>query len=788
MPSNPRTSALPDSSYDEGWQSSGPGLFALVRGFLQRHFLSITISTGLGLAASIVLLRLVPPTYTADVKVLLGFSRAPIVQTQSIPDETPIDIESQIEILKSKAIANSVINRLNLANDPEFVSEGRGPHALVKFVREMLGQVVQSTRSDALVDDFQKRMSAYRIGMSSVVDVSFSARNPEKAATIANAIVRAYLDEQVKAKTDEHRVTTTWLHDRLQELGNDAQNAERKVNELKTKSNIVSANGKPLDEQQVAAINNRLVLARARTADAMTRLSRFESILSSKDFDAASVDIVDSGAIRPLSGSNPNASDGQVSAPSSNNQILNTLRQQYLDLAKKEYEYTAKYGASHLAVVNLRTQMQSIQQTIMDEVRRLAVVARSDFEEAKQQQQQTEKQLADAISHSRNTTAAELSIRELETSAKGYRSLYESFLQRYMGSVQQNSFPVTEARVISSATPPQKTSKPNPKLLLALGLFGGAMLGAAIGLAKEMKNRGFRTSEEIEDRLRLPCLSVVPLLQKKKLAGLIPPRTSENGKTDREAEKKIIVGSSPTAWLTTAIPQSRFAESIQSIRLAVDPGQTRSKSRIAKIRSKVVGLTSVLPNEGKSTIAASLAHLLANSGKRVIVIDCDLRNPSLSATLAPGAGASIADVVLGDYPLDSAIWTDPVTKLDFLPAKGPHPCRPSDVLYSEQTKELFDRLRLSYDYVIVDLPPLAPVADARTVAGLLDKFILVVEWGRTTAEVIEHALDGAPSVNESLLGVVLNKTDMKAMKRYASHYGDYYNHEHYARYGELTAE
>jgi len=431
--------------------------------------------------------------------------------------------------------------------------------------------------------------------------------------------------------------------------------------------------------------------------------------------------------------------------------------------------------------------MQSIQQTMLDEVHRLAESAKSDFEEAKQRQQQTEQQLADAISHSRNTTAAEVSIRELETSAKGYRSLYESFLQRYMGSLQQSSFPITDARVISSATPPQKKTKPNPKFLLALGLFGGAMLGAVIGLAKEMKDRGFRTSKQIEDRLRLPCLSVVPLLKKQKLAKLAPS-PSRGADILHEGQKTIIAGSSPAAWLTTAVPQSRFAESIQSIRLAIDPGPTKAKNRIARIRGKVVGLTSVLPNEGKSTITASLAHLLANSGKRVIVVDCDLRNPSLSATLAPESGIGIGDVVFGDRPLKDTIWTDPATSLDFLPGKGSHSRNASEILSAEQTKALFDEMRLTYDYVIVDLPPLAPVADARTIAGLLDKFILVVEWGRTSPEIIEHALDTAPNVSNSLLGVVLNKTDMKEMRRYASHYGDYYNHEYYARYGELTAE
>jgi polysaccharide biosynthesis transport protein len=127
--------------------------------------------------------------------------------------------------------------------------------------------------------------------------------------------------------------------------------------------------------------------------------------------------------------------------------------------------------------------------------------------------------------------------------------------------------------------------------------------------------------------------------------------------------------------------------------------------------------------------------------------------------------------------------------LEFLPGKRAPLCNSSsDILYMEQTKKLFDQLRATYDYVIVDLPPLAPVVDVRAITPLIDGFVLVVEWGRTPTDVVEHALNTAPNVYDALLGVVLNKTDMNVAKHYASHFGDYYNDDHYIRYGQLTAE
>ena len=352
--------------------------------------------------------------------------------------------------------------------------------------------------------------------------------------------------------------------------------------------------------------------------------------------------------------------------------------------------------------------------------------------------------------------------------------------------MQQGSFPITEARVISPATPPQKKSKPSPKLALAFGLFGGIALGAAFGFLREMRYRGFRTTAQIEDKLQLPCLSVVPLLNHRELNKLIEKfkKTAviTTGQADAGSGKRILSRGAGTCWAATTMPLSRFTESIRSIRFAIDLDTTRAPS-------KVIGVTSSLPDEGKTTIAASLAQLIANSGKRVIIIDCDLRNPSLSASLAPDVGAGIIDILSGTRSLEDTIWTDSLTGMDFLPGgkKGPG-CNASDLLRKEEAKELFNQLRATYDYVIVDLPPLAPVVDTRTTTPLIDGYILVVEWGRTTPDVVKHALNTAPNVYDVLLGVVLNKTDMNVLKRYANHYGDYYNDDHYVRYGQVTAE
>ncbi len=716
-------------------------------------------------------MRVTPPTYTGQVKVLFGNPKAQFVQQQSVLADMPIDnaqLETQIQILKSKAIATTVINQLKLADDPDFKVPDSALHPAFQAIRRWFGlplhdsEVNQKEVMDGLVAAFGNRLTATRLGYSTVIEIGFSASNAERAAEIANAVANAYVTDQLNAKFDANRTATGWLQERLKELGQQALTAERAVNAFKSQNNIVAAGGKSMDEQQVSELNSRLVAARAQTSDALTRLNRFETILKS---NAATPEVI----------GNLDASGTDALA----NPIINTLRQQYLEYARREAEWSARLGKDHLAVVNLRTRMVGIRSSILDEVRRLAETSRSDYEVAKQRQQEIEKQLASAVSQSRSTSSAEATMRELETSAKGYRSLYESFLQRYMGSVQQESFPISDARIISPASPPQTKSKPKSALILALGLLGGIALGTALGFLRDIMDRVFRTSAQIESTLHLPCLSLVPLLRnlgpKKPVARSIAPPDSEFG-------QRTLCRNSGLYWAATSMPLSRFAESIRAIKLAIDLNPTKTSN-------KIVGLTSALPNEGKSTVAASLAQLIAHAGKRVIIVDCDLRNPSLSANLAPNATAGIIDVLSGARSLEETIWRDPKTNLAVLPAAKRAPLfHTSEILSAEQTRKLFDRLRASYDYVIVDLPPLAPIVDVRATTPLVDCFILVVEWGRTKIDVVQHALHTAPNVYESLIGTVLNKTDMSAMKRYDSYRNDYYNNEHYTRYGQTTAE
>jgi succinoglycan biosynthesis transport protein ExoP len=224
-------------------------------------------------------------------------------------------------------------------------------------------------------------------------------------------------------------------------------------------------------------------------------------------------------------------------------------------------------------------------------------------------------------------------------------------------------------------------------------------------------------------------------------------------------------------------PFSRFAEGVRSIKLAADLGNFGASN-------KVLGVTSALPNEGKSTISEALAQVSAQSGSRTILVDGDIRNPSLTARLSPDAPYGLIDIILGKSDLKDVVWVDPQTGLHFLPCViASRFSNSGDILASPQMQKLFRQLNEHYDRIVLDLSPLAPVIDVRATGSLVGSYILVLEWARAKMDIVERVLTETPIVRERLLGAVLNKVNLAVMNRYDSHQGGYYYNEYYQRYG-----
>jgi len=731
--------------------------------FLRRRYLLLLAAGFLGLALSIAYLRATPPTFTASAQILLDNPEAQYVRQDSPIAQQVLDvpqIDTQIQIVKSSAIATAVIKRMDLMHDPDFT---RPPPLVVSIPAKIRGWfsgpspvVAAPTQEElafSLMPAFLSRLEVYRVGLGRVIEVSFSASNAERAAAIANAVADAYISDHLNARFEAGRSATEWLRDRLQEIGDEARAAARAVDAYKEQHNIVSSGGESIDDKQVADLNVRLVAASAQTADALARVNSFDGILSSDEKNGGAMGIAVTGAL--------------------NSSIISGLRTQFLELQRRELEWAARYGQNHLAVVELRARMRAIRDSIRQEVLRLAQNSRNDYELSKKREQALRDQLAQAVSRSRNVDSAEVALRAMQARAKGYQKLYETFQQRYVGALQSESFPISEARIITPALPPSGKSKPKSGQILGLGVIGGLAFGLALGFLRDVTDGVFRTAAQVEAALRLPCLSLVPLMPARKARRRGAGRPLIGHAAQRRAPKQDSIDSD-----VIDVPFSRFVECIRAIKIGIDLG-------LARTGSKVIGVTSALPNEGKTTVAASLARLIAHSGKRVIILDCDLRKPSLSARFAPDATVGLVEVIGGRRRFEDAIWTDPASDLVILPVVPRAALlHTSEILASEATRALVDTLRDSYDYIILDLPPLSPLVDARATGLLVDGFVLVVEWGQTKVNIVRHALHNAPNVYDNVLGAVLNKTDMKAVRRYDLVSHSLYDNRHYAHYGD----
>lgn len=733
--------------------------------FVRRQFPVITFIFLLVLALAALYIFTTPPRYTGEAVLLIDTHKLNLFQQQNpLSVDLPIDtamVDSQVEILKSENIALSVIKDLHLTDDQEFVGPSGGLVGAVfgffsNFISMFFGPDEPAseyalTRKALL--HFEKQLKIKRVGLTYVINIDYDSLSPQRAAQIANAIADAYVVDALEAKYQSTKRAAMWLQDRLKELRAQATAADRAVVNFKANNNIVDTGGRLLNEQQLAELNSALVLARAQTAEAQARMDRVQKILQKENQNAA-------------------FEDTATVTDSLHDDVITRLRQQYLDIAAREADWSTRYGHDHLAAVNLRNQMREIRRSIDDELRRIAETYKSDYAIAKSREEAVQKGLNDIVSQSNTTNQAQITLRELDSTAQSYRALADNFLQQYMMSVQQQSFPITESRLITQATPPLKPSHPKTWLVLAIAVAGGGLMGLGIGLLRDISDRVFRTAKQVETQLETDCVSVLPYV--KSVSRRVQVKTASN---PTPVEPRTIACDGSLVWHVVDSPFSRFSEGIRAIKVAIDLLNV-SKS------NKVIGITSAAPNEGKSTVAAALAQLMAHAGAKVIIVDSDLRNPSFSRRLASKATVGLIELLAGKATLEDVIWTDETTGLKVLPVvmhtRIPHT---SEMLGSNAMKALVDRLRDKYDFVVMDLSPLAPVVDVRATVNLVDSYLFVIEWGQTRIELVEHALNAARGVYENLLGVVLNKANVDVLNRYESYRGKYYYKRYYARYG-----
>jgi polysaccharide biosynthesis transport protein len=340
--------------------------------------------------------------------------------------------------------------------------------------------------------------------------------------------------------------------------------------------------------------------------------------------------------------------------------------------------------------------------------------------------------------------------------------------------VQEQSFPIFDAHVITVATPPLQKSHPKGTLIALLGLIGGVVGGLGHSLVRHNFDRSVRRPRDVEERLRLNCLGLVPLIAPRE-----PPQAKSEPTAGQVAPLAVKKPHAAKTVLdltnkTAEEPFSHFSERMRSIKTALD-----GLSQLHPVQC--IGVISAVPGEGKSTVAVNLAQAFARGGRSTLLIDADLRSAQLSRLLVNDAGYGLMELMAGSVPLNQATRILSSTKLCFVPAMLRRRIANSgDLLASERMQAVLTAARHGFNHVIIDLPPVGAISDARAIAPLVDSFILVVNWGSTRFDVVEQALTDFGIGAEKIVGVVLNKVNFRELDIYSR---GYYHNEQYVKYG-----
>lgn len=725
----------------------------------RRQWRLVAACSGIFFVLGIVYALTAVPVYTASTTVLIDRSNIDIVNQMSntgpvIDDEA--SVLSQVELLKSDTIALDVVDKLNLINNPQFTKPQQSVLSLGTLrgmldFRAWFGTVDKDDVDDAeakkraAAASITKAMGVTRVGKSYVLAVSYTSQSPDLAMEIAGGIADAYLLDKLNSKYDATRRASVWLQERIDELRQNVLQSDLAVQKFRTEHGLVSVSesGQLLTDQQLSELNSALIVAQADTAKAQARYDRIKAIIDAKQTDAIVTDVLGSS-------------------------ISNDLRKKYLEASKLEAEISARLGPDHVQAVRLRAEMQEYERLMFEELNRIAESYQSDVQVAKSREDSLKKSVADATGVAASAGETQVQLRELERTSDSYKNLYQTFLTRYQEATQQQSFPITDARIITRSVKPSAPSAPKKPIVLAIAVILGAMVGGGIGAFREFRDRFFRTGEDVRSVLGLEFLGMAPLIK------AVAADSSSAG--EFQGKRSTNPGTNVTDYVVDH-PVSMFAETLRSTKIAVDL-ETKDIRQ-----GKVVGVVSSLPSEGKSTTAINFAKLLAMQGNRTLLIDGDLRNPGATRLLGRHSEEGILEVLLGGRPLRETMLLDPKTRLGFLPAvlkqRVPHS---SELVASNNMIALLNEAKDSFDYIIVDLPPLGPVVDARAMLPQLDTLVFVIEWGKTSHKVVHGSLLLDPEMISKCAGVILTKVDSEKMKLYRTFGSNEYYYDRYSAY------
>ncbi|MCJ2188396.1 GumC family protein [Novosphingobium beihaiensis] len=596
--------------------------------------------------------------------------------------------------------------------------------ALAERVAEALGALDGKSakqRAD-IISGFQSSVSAERSGESYALRIYFDADNGADAARGANMYAEQFTKWEVNLARDRNKDTTKVVASRLEELRQQAHADTEALQRYRIANGLLSTSGASLTEQEISSYNQAVTTARAEAAESQARLATARAQLRSGSVGDDVGEALGSGVIGSL-----RAREAQVGG-----QVAN---------------FETRYGPNYPQLVQAKGELAEIRRQIQSEIKRIMSNLEAQRDVANQRLASLNSSLGAARGKLAQNNAAMVGLDELERKAQASQALYETYLNSFKQLVAEDGTERPNARILSLAEAPLLPSSPNIPMNMVLALVIGLGAGVAAAYCAEALFRGISTAEEIEYGIGHRYLGSIPLLSSvSKMRRAVPALNEE--------------------------PRSAFAESFRSLRTSIEQAVYGP--------AQVIAVTSALPKEGKTTVSTCLAQTLALSGKGTVLLDCDLRGRGVSRLLrlAPDHPGLI-EVLEGKASLQDALVSseDGLSVLALKPSNH----APELLLTSEPFLQLVQELRGNFEYIVLDLPPILPVASGRTLAVLADATVMVVRWRRTLQGAVRAALNLLPADRVNVVGLTINQIDMRR-RRLFGHEDPAYFYRQYKEY------
>lgn len=692
-------------------------LAELIRLVLSRRWLLLG-GMLLGGLAGIAFVAVVPPVYVAKALVLIepdanARSGTTVASASQTLDSAAVD--SQVKILSSRSLAGEVIRALGLETDAELVGApaqtDKTPVAVLPLLpgkEPVRAAGAAAPPSADPVARFLDRLSVQRDGKSHVIAVTYSSGDGAKAARIANKVAELYMAGQLIRKQEAARRLAGRLDEQLAALKGQLDGAEATLSSFREEAeNTRGVYG--VRAEEIAELNRQLVAVNVERTAKESRLGRLREQAATADAQATFADL--GGAA-----------------------VLDRLNAARADLLRREAELAAQYGDRHPRIVDIRAEKVQLDARIRQERQILLRQFETEIDSARTRERTLALKLEELKGAALRQEATDQRMQELSREVELNRRLYETYLARASASGAHDEITEPDARVISEAVAPLSASFPKPKLVVSLSLTGGLLFGLCAMFMAEVRERGLDSAGAVETFLGVPAIALVPRLDPARREGIAPQ--------DHVAER----------------PRSRYTEAIREVLAAL------LMRRGDAADAQVVLVTSSVPDEGKSTLSLSLARVAAAEGLRVLLIDADLRRPSLHELVGLRQGPGLTEVLRREVALSEVLANDPRGTLKLLPGSQ-RLSQPTKLLGAEGLGALLAAVRRSFDLVILDSAPLVPVADAKLLARLADQILFVVRYRRTDRDFCRLSLQGLTEGGARVTGVVLTQVDLRRHAR-----------------------